>query len=303
MIILSYLLYYCFIIPISLLPFRILYAISDFLYFVLYRITGYRRKVVRMNLRNSFPTKTDDEILRIEKLFYRHVCDVILETFKSFTLSRKEILKRMVLRNPEIINQFYDQGRSVLLGGGHYNNWEWFAIAVDQQIKHEACALYAPLTNAFFDEKMRSTRGKFGLAMISIKKVTTFFDEFSNKLTATVFGIDQSPRNIKKCHWMTFLHQETGVMYGLEKYAREWNYPVLFVSIEKVKRGYYTFYFETVTEHPREEPENYIIEATTRRLETEIISVPQYWLWTHKRWKRKRNPETMTEKIPESITP
>lgn len=290
MIIFSYLLYYCFIIPVSLLPFRILYAVSDFLFLILYHVTGYRRKVVQMNLRNSFPEKTADELKAIEKAFYHHLCDVIVETFKSFTISQEEILKRMVLRNPEVIDHYFDLGRSVLLGGGHYNNWEWFAIAVDQQMKHNACALYAPLKNRFFDEKMRETRGKFGLRLASIKNVTWFFEDVKDKLTATVFGIDQSPRSANKCHWMTFLNQETGVMYGLEKYAKEMNYPVLFVSIDKVKRGYYSFFMELVTDQPREEPENAIIEKTTRRLEREIINIPQYWLWTHKRWKKKRDP-------------
>jgi len=246
-----------------------------------------------MNMKNSFPDKSVVELKNLEKLFYHHLCDVIVETFKSFTISEKEIMKRMVFRNPEMLNQFYEQGRSVLLGGGHYNNWEWFAVALDQQIKHHSYALYTPLRNKFFDEKMRSTRGKYGLGMISIKEVARFFKEKENELTITVFGIDQSPRNAKKCHWMTFLNQDTGVMYGLEKYARELDYPVVFGNIDKVKRGYYTFYVETITANPREEPENYIIETTTRRLEEEIIKAPQYWLWTHKRWKRKREPETV----------
>lgn len=292
MITFTYLLYYCFIIPISLLPFRVLYAFSDFLYLVLYRIGGYRRKVVQMNLKNSFPAKTAEELQTIEKLFYKHLCDVIVETFKSFTISKEEILKRMVLRNPELTNQYFEQGRSVLLGGGHFNNWEWFGVAVDMQIKHKSYALYAPLRNKFFDKKMRFTRGKYGLGMISVKETAKFFEEKKDELTFTVFGIDQSPRNSKKAHWMNFLNQDTGVMYGLEKYAKELDYPVVFGNIEKVKRGYYSFYFEPITEHPRQEPEHFIIEATTKRLEVEIVHEPQYWLWTHKRWKRKRETAT-----------
>jgi KDO2-lipid IV(A) lauroyltransferase len=288
MIIFTYLFYYGFIIPVSLLPFRVLYVFSDFIYVIFYYIAGYRKNVVRTNLKNSFPGKSGEELKRIEKQFYHHLCDVIVETFKSFTISQKQILKRMVLKNPEVIDQYYDLGKSVLIGGGHYNNWEWFAVAVDQQIKHNTYALYTPLRNPFFDYKMRETRGKFGLRMISIKEVVRFFKEKENELTATVFGIDQSPRNPNKCHWMTFLNQETGVMYGLEKYARELNYPVVFCSIDKTKRGYYTFYFETISSDPGSEPEHFIIEQTTKRLEQEIIKAPQYWLWTHKRWKRKR---------------
>src|SRR6188474_2358338 len=166
MIILNYLLYYLFIIPVSLLPFRVLYVVSDFLYLVLYKVFAYRTKVVQMNLRNSFPEKSAEELKKIEEQFYHHLCDVIVETFKSFTISSKEVLKRMVCLNPELPNHYFEQGRSVLLAGGHYNNWEWIATALNQQIKHTAAALYTPLSNKFFEKRMRRTRGKFGLKMI-----------------------------------------------------------------------------------------------------------------------------------------
>ena len=288
MIILNYLLYYLFIIPVSLLPFRVLYVVSDFLYLVLYKVFGYRTKVVKMNLRNSFPEKSEEELKKIEKQFYHHLCDVIVETFKSFTISSKEVLNRMVCLNPELPDYYYDQGRSVLLAGGHYNNWEWIATSLNQQIKHTAAALYTPLSNKFFEKKMRSTRGKFGLKMIPIKKVNEFFEESKTELTATVFGIDQSPRNPTRCHWTHFLNQETGVMFGVEKFAKELNYPVLFSKIDKVKRGYYTFSFSVLTDKPLELPPGEIIETATRLLEEQIRPMPQYWLWTHKRWKHKR---------------
>jgi Kdo2-lipid IVA lauroyltransferase/acyltransferase len=136
MIVLNLLLYYFVIIPISLLPFQVLYVFSDFLYLVLYKALGYRKKVVLQNLRNSFPEKSPEEINRIAGLFYHHFCDVIVETLKSFTISQEEILKRMVVENPEVINRYYDQGKSVILSGGHYNNWEWIAISLDQTSKH-----------------------------------------------------------------------------------------------------------------------------------------------------------------------
>lgn len=288
MIILNYLLYYLFIIPVSLLPFRVLYVVSDFLYIVLYKVFGYRTKVVQMNLRNSFPEKSTEELNRIEKQFYHHLCDVIVETFKSFTISNKEVLKRMVCLNPELADQFYDQGRSILLAGGHYNNWEWIATSLDQQIKHTAAALYTPLSNKFFEKRMRRTRGKFGLQMIPIKNVNAFFEESKTELTATVFGIDQSPRNPTRCHWMHFLNQETGVMFGVEKFAKEFNYPVIFCNIDKVKRGYYTFRFSVLTDEPQTLPSGEIIETATKLLEKQIRALPQYWLWTHKRWKHKK---------------
>ncbi len=288
MIVINLIIYYLFIIPVSLLPFRVLYLVSDFLYVVLYRIAGYRTAVVRNNLEHSFPEKSDSEIKVIEKAYYHHLCDVVVETFKSYSISEKEILKRMVVENPELPDHYFSEGRSILLAGGHYNNWEWIATSLEQQIKHKTFALYTPLSNKFFETKMQSTRGKFGLTMVSIKRTSAFFEENKNIATATIFGIDQSPRNPDRCHWMSFLNQETGVLFGLEKYAKEFNYPVLFCEIDKIKRGYYTVRFFLVTDQPQETPHGWIIEETTKQLEQQIITHPQYWLWSHKRWKHKR---------------
>ncbi len=288
MIVINILIYYLIIIPLSLLPFRVLYLFSDFLCFVLYRLVGYRTRIVRQNLENSFPEKSKAEIIVIENRFYGHLCDVIVETFKSFTISEKEILKRMVVENPDLANKYFEQGRSVLLGGGHYNNWEWIAISMDQQISHHTYALYTPLSNKFFEFKMQRTRSKFGLGMIPITTTTAYFEENKNKLTATIFGIDQSPRRPDRCYWMNFLNQDTAVLFGLEKYAKAYNYPVLFTDIAKTKRGYYTVRFSLITEQPMDEPHGMIIENTTRLLEKQIIDCPQYWLWTHKRWKHQR---------------
>jgi len=292
MIIFSRIVYYLFIIPISLLPFRVLYIVADLLYFFLYKVTGYRTKVVRSNLQHAFPTKSSAEIIAIEKLFYHHLSDVVVEALKSFTISEKQILNRMVLENPELPNKYFAEGRSLILVGGHYNNWEWIATSLNQQIRHKATAIYTPLSNPFFDGKMRNTRGKFGLEMISTKGVSDFFNAQKDILTATVFGIDQSPRNPDRCHWMHFLNQDTGVLFGAEKYAKELNYPVLYCTIKKIKRGYYTYRFSLVTDQPQVEPQGKIIETATKLLERDIIAIPQYWLWTHKRWKHKRkNPQ------------
>ena len=294
MILLNLILYYLLIIPISLLPFRLLYLISDFLYVVLYKIFGYRKKVVLKNLQNSFPDKSAAEINKIADLFYSHLCDVIVESLKSFTISQDEILKRMVVANPEVINKHYDQNRSVILAGGHYNNWEWIAVAIDQQIKHQSIAIYKELANKFFDKKMRVTRGRFGLLMISTKKVKETFDAFRNKKTVTIFAIDQSPGKASNSYWMNFLNQDTAVLYGTEKYAREYDYPVLFGTIDKVKRGYYVLHLSDVEEHPANSAYGAITEKVNKMLEAEIFKVPQYWLWTHRRWKHKKPEQVET---------
>jgi KDO2-lipid IV(A) lauroyltransferase len=288
MILFSYLLYYLFIIPISLLPFPLLYLLSDFLFFIFYSLLGYRKKIVVSNITNSFPEKSKQEVNEITKLFYKHFCDVIVESLKSFTISDAQISKRMILKNPELLNSYYDKKQSVILAGGHYNNWEWIAVALDKQMKHQSIAIYKTLSNKFFDEKMRSTRGKFGLLMVSTKLVAETFSKFKNELTATIFAIDQSPSNPKKCYWMNFLNQDTPVLFGTEKFSKDYNQPVLFGTITKVKRGFYQIAFQTVTDNPTNTAHGYITETTTKLLEAEIIKAPQYWLWTHRRWKHKR---------------
>ena len=194
----------------------------------------------------------------------------------------------MVLVNPELLNSFYDQGRSIILAGGHYNNWEWIATSIDQQIKHKSIAIYKQLSNSFFDRKMRETRSRFGLLMISTKRVKETFDSMKEQITATIFAIDQSPGKVENSYWLKFLNQDTAVLFGTEKYAKEYNFPVLFGTITKVRRGYYTFEFSVVETNPPASEYGSITEATTRLLEQEIIKAPQYWLWTHRRWKHKK---------------
>ncbi|MFM7853771.1 MAG: lysophospholipid acyltransferase family protein, partial [Flammeovirgaceae bacterium] len=188
----NHLLYYGIILPISSLPFQVLYRISDGLYVVLYRIIGYRKKVVMQNMHNSFPEKTEEEIKQLTKLFYRHFCDLILESLKVFTISQKAANERMLFKNPEVINKYARQNRCVMLAGGHLNNWELFAVAVAGLIQHKAVALYKPLSSAYFDERMRKSRGRFGLQLISTKNATEYFATVPIRPTATIFGVDRS---------------------------------------------------------------------------------------------------------------
>src|SRR6187551_377081 len=286
MIILNYLVYYLFILPVSLLPYPLLYGVSNVLYYLLYYALGYRKKVVMKNIQNSFPEKTHAEHVAIAKRFYRHFCDLVLESLKVFTISEKEVRERMVVKNAELLNAYFDQGKSIILAGGHYNNWELFAVGIDAPIKHDTIAIYKPLSNLFFDAKMRETRGKYGLRMISTKIVKSVFEEDSDNLTATIFGIDQSPAPLK-CHWMKFLNQDTGVLFGTEKYAKEYNYPVIFGQLTKEKRGHYSLEFFKTFDEPAQTQHGEITEKITRMLEDQINDKPEFWLWTHKRWKHK----------------
>jgi len=284
---LNLLFFYGVLIPVSYLPYSVLYFLSDGLYVVIYKIVGYRKKVVLQNIANSFPEKLHEEHLRIVSDFYRHLCDLVVESIKVFTISDEQVKQRFKFINPEYINHFFEKGQRVILAGGHYNNWELFAVAIDEAISHQAVALYKPLSNKFFDEKMRSSRGRYGLKMISTKATKEEFEK-KDGLCVIIFGVDQSPGNPRTCYWADFLNQDTGMNFGAEKYAKEYNYPVLYGRINKVKRGYYTFEFSDAIAEPQKTSHGEITKRIHQLLEKDIVAQPQYWLWSHKRWKHKR---------------
>lgn len=290
MILLHFVLYYVIIIPVSLLPFKVLYFLSDVLYVVLYKIFGYRKAVVLKNIRNSFPDKSNAEHQQIMDAFYHHLCDLVIESIKIFTISEKEVLERMTCSNPEVINRFYDEGRSVIIAGGHFNNWELFAVAVHRFMRHRAVGIYSPLKSAFFDRKMCETRGKFGLELLATKSVKQFFEDNKSNLTATIFGMDQSPGSATNSYWMDFLNQDTAVSFGAEKYATTYNYPVVFGRLHKLKRGHYSLEFETIAADPANTEYGFITSQATKLLEKDILQAPEFWLWSHRRWKKSRVP-------------
>jgi KDO2-lipid IV(A) lauroyltransferase len=287
----SKILYSLVIRPISLLPFWALYALSDFTYLVLYKLVGYRTKVVRNNISKSFPNLNKAEIKRIESAFYKHLCDVIVEAIKAFTISEEAAKKRMVHQNPELLDQFYHEGKQVVLAGGHYGNWELFAITIGMNLKHKALALYTPLKNEFFDEKVKTSRSKYGLGMLSIQEIRKKLAALDDGLYAIIFGADQSPRKSQKAYWMNFLGQETGVQFGTEKFAQEIEAAVVFGNIHRIKRGYYEVRYQVISTDAKKEAYGYITQAHTKLLEREILKKPEHWLWSHKRWKHQRPAE------------
>lgn len=282
------LLYYLFIYPISKLPFRALYFLSDIFFVIVFYIVPYRKKVVFENLRRSFPLKNESEIKAIAKSYYAHFCDITLESFKMFSITKEELRERFQVPDTTLLHKLYNQGTHFLCAGGHYNNWEFFAVAGKLYVPHECHAIYRPLQNEWFDNTMKKSRTQLGLYMWPIKKTKEMFEAKKPTPAGYFFAMDQSPSKAKKCHWMMFLNQETGVSYGAEKYARENNLPILYYRIHKVKRGYYTAEFEMVTENPGSFPTGAIVETLMRKLEVDINKQPDYWLWSHRRWKRKK---------------
>ena len=284
----SRLLFYLIVKPLSFLPLAVLYVVSDFVSFAFYFLIGFRKKVVLTNMRNAFPEKPEREIKRLARKFYRHFTDVIVETIRLFSMSKEELLRRMRVVNPELLDPFFEQKRSVFLAAGHYNNWELAAIGLTAQVRHRAAAIYAPLANPFFDRKMKESRGRFGLVLIPKKEASAFFARPSEPPFIMVMGTDQSPTFNRNVHWTTFLNQETAVMLGTEKYSQRLNAPVVFGFIRKPARGMYELTFHLVEDQPPKTHHGVITEKHTRLLEEEILEAPEYWLWTHKRWKRKK---------------
>jgi KDO2-lipid IV(A) lauroyltransferase len=290
---LAALLYYFFLLPLSWLPFWALYGISNAIRFVLYHIFKFRVSVIRQNLANSFPEKSPAERKAIEKEFYKHMCDLIVESIKYFTISETEAKKRMGVRNTAIFEDLYAKGKSAVIVGGHYGSWELYALTVNEPIPHQTYALFTPLSQPFFNKKMKSSRSRYGLKMVHYKEVTQLFTENANNRIGVIFGSDQSPRDAKKAYWMTFLHQDTGVQFGAEKYATAHNCAVVYGQINKLGRGHYEIEYRLITEEAEKEPYGYITETHTKWLEDKIISEPSYWLWSHRRWKHKR-PDTVS---------
>ena len=278
-----------FVYLVSLLPFSVLYLLSDGIYFLLYYVSGYRKKVVEENLRNAFPDKSEKEIKKICREFYRYLCDLFLETFKTLTISKSKMVKHCSF-HPDAVALFERLAadkKSAILVMGHKGNWEWagntFSILCSQQLY----VIYHPLANPHFNNLIYKMRTRFGTRLIAMQD--TFRDMLAHRdeVNATAFIADQTPHP-QAAHWMTFLQQDTPVFKGTEKIAQKMNQPVVYVSVQRVKRGYYTVMAELLFPQPAGTQDGEITVAHTKKLEEDIIAQPATWLWSHRRWKHKR---------------
>lgn len=278
-----------FVYLVSLLPFPVLYLLSDGIYFLLYYVSGYRKNVVAENLRNAFPDKSEKEIKKIRREFYRYLCDLFLETFKTLTISKRKMVKHCSF-HPDTVALFERLAadkKSAILVMGHKGNWEWagntFSILCSQQLY----VIYHPLANPHFNSLIYKMRTRFGTRLIAMQD--TFRDMLANRteVNATAFIADQTPHP-QSAHWMTFLQQDTPVFKGTEKIAQKMNQPVVYVSVQRVKRGYYTVMAELLFPQPAGTSDGEITVAHTKKLEEDIIAQPATWLWSHRRWKHKR---------------
>ena len=284
-----YRIFYGFCWLLALLPLRCLYLISDFFFVPVYYVIRYRRKVVMENLRNSFPEKTEKERRVIARKFYRFLCDLILETVKLVNIDTPQMRRRIRYSNPEILDELYRKGKQVFVVIGHYGNWEWLSTLLSAA-PYQNATLYQPLENKLIDKFLHDLRTRNGTDAIpsisAIRAINQYRQE--NRLTTLCFLSDQSPPRNAIHYWTTFLNQETPVYTGVETFAKRYNTAVLYYEIRRVKRGYYEVNVSLITENAAETAEMEITEKHVRLLEQTIRRNPQYWLWSHRRWKHKR---------------
>ncbi len=271
---------------ITLLPLRILYILSDFIFLLLYFFPSYRRKIVMENLVNSFPEKTHEEIKVIAKKFYRHLSDIFVETFKIMHMQEKEQKRRFTYSNLEVIDRLREEKRDIVGLLGHYNNWEWPTM-LPEYMKYKSVIIYKPLQNKYFDRFMNRQRSKDGMILTPMSHVLREIIKYRQKKinTLSIFISDQTPAKKDIKFRMPFLNQDTPVFTGAEKIAVRYDMAVVFFNIQKIKRGYYNLDVELLFEHASGLPQHTITKAFNRRLEEIIREKPEYWIWSHRRWK------------------
>ncbi len=276
-----------FIYGLSILPHFVLYRLSDLLYFLLYHVFKYRLKVIYKNLKNSFPEKSEEEILKIQKGFYKNLMDVIVETVKEFTLSARAMKKRFRFTNPELFQKHFDNGKSVMMLMGHYNNWE-YGVSTPLWVPQECWAVYGKLHNREMDKWIVRTREKYGMTLFPMDKTYDVMLNHTQGDKLYMFMADQSPHFGSIKYWLKFLNQETGVHIGAEKLSKMLDLAVVFIDIQRVKRGYYEITAQTLFEDAKSTKDKEITDRYFAVLEEVIRKTPSNWLWSHKRWKYKR---------------
>ena len=274
---------------ISILPFRLLYVLSDAIYLLIYYVLGYRKKTVRQNLAMALPHLSAKERLIVEKKSFRHLCDMFLEMIKTMTISKKEIEKRFVLTNIEVYHQLEKEGKSIALMCAHYASYEW-VISMNHHITFSGYAIYKRIRNKYFDKLVRDIRSKFKAYLITTKETKMVIEENIKNGTLGVYGFasDQSPRPTENMYWYKFMGIETPIHIGAELLAKRYDMNVIYLKVKKVKRGYYEGTFEVLTTDMNTIPNFKLSEQFMDKVEQQILEAPEYYLWTHKRWKHKK---------------
>lgn len=283
------LLFWLVLYPLSLLPLSVLYGIAYLFYLVTRYLLKYRKAVVVLNLQRSFPEKSEKELKEIEKAYYRHLAQIAAEMLKMLTMSRKELQKRYRCINPEIVNHYFEQGKSVILMSSHYNNWEWMILALDEMFKHHGIGVGKPNSNKTFEKLINKARTRYGTQVVFADTVRQVFaDNCAHEIPCAYMMLsDQSPANPAKSFKTMFLNQPSAMIYGSEYFARKYDIPVFYYQVVKEKRGHYRVELQLITENPQNENPGFVCQKYVELLEKTIRQAPAYWLWSHRRWKHK----------------
>lgn len=274
----------------SRLPFHLLYLFSDFLFFVSYRLLKYRRAIVIQNLRNSFPEKSDHELKSIERKFYANLCDYSVETLKLLTIDREELRARMLFKNPELVTPYKEKNQSVIYVTSHQFNWEWLVAAGSIALPLPVDFVYQPPSSHLFDQFSLSSRTRFGAYPIKRADVAREIIRRREITRGVAIVADQFPgHDNDKKYWTTFLGQETAFFQGINQLAFMTQYPVFFAKVNHPKRGYYEVELILISSPPYEKDNYDMIENYVKETELVIKCDPSGWLWSHKRWKKKRS--------------
>ncbi|WP_345090971.1 lipid A biosynthesis acyltransferase [Flavobacterium chungnamense] len=286
---LIYLLVYPILWLISILPFPILYLFSDLVYFLIYRVIGYRKKTVRENIALALPHLSEKERLIIEKKSYHHLCDMFLEMIKTMSISEKEINKRFSYSNLDVYLDLEKKGKSIALMCAHYASYEW-VLSMNNHITFKGYGIYKKIANPYFDKLVKNIRAKFKAYLITTKETKNCIEENAKNGVLGIFGFasDQTPRRSDNMYWDSFLGIQTPIHVGAEMLAKRYDMKVIFLKVKKVKRGYYEASFEVLSDDVKSIPDYKLSENFMRKVEQQIYEAPEFYLWTHKRWKHKK---------------
>lgn len=283
-----YILAYPFLWFVAFLPFKLLYFLSDCLFVLIYHIIGYRKEVVLANLKMALPGKTEEEYLKIRKEFFHHFVDIFLEMAKMFTLSQKENNKRFKYENPELLNELFKDGKSLILMNSHYANWEWM-LNLPSFINYEGVGAYTRISNPFFDKAIKKSRGKFGVQLIQTSKIVRKMVKDRQEKVQSVYGLlsDQSPQIRNNTYWSEFMGVKVPIHTGGEVLSKKFDMNMVYMKTKRIKRGYYSSTFSIVSTDVKNVPDFELTDRVLAIMKEQIEEAPAYYFWTHKRFKHK----------------
>lgn len=284
---LSYIFFRILVFIFQLIPFWLLYRISDGLRWVIGSVFKYRRGLIEQNLRLCFPEKNDAEIQKLIRGVYANFCDILLEGIKGMGMDEYDIAPRFKVVNPDVMNAYFEQGQDVILCASHYANWEW-GISLGTQFRHYVKVTYKPIKNQYINHYVERSRAFDNLSTVPMKKTYDYLQSPAIKPRCLILIADQSPSSLRKAHWHTFLNRDTAFLSGIDTIGRQFDMSLIYADVQRIKRGYYEIELSLLHDTPAQTQVSDITQLYAKKLETIIRKKPENWLWTHNRWKRKR---------------